>query len=277
MTSLHNTQQSNSDLPVITRYLSAGLLILTVCSMSACTIVRPVTRTPPVYKADTDLSSLISEKELHPCKVQQHEIERLKLLLAEKDTIIRNQQLQREEQVKTMQEAASQATIAQSKLRRLATKPAAASAIAEAEIAMKNLKPVKTDLLWSSLRVQAQRFLDAATATYTAENFSTAMDHAARSKELTDMLAAHHTHHTTPAPKRNAAMMPLQTTIPLQLTADSKLFQEPRSNAPVMGILKKGFKLTAHSWQGEWFRVQTRNGASGWVSGTVVEAYIPMP
>lgn len=225
---------------------------------------------------DTEPHAPAVEQELNPCRVQQHEIERLKLLVAEKDTIIRNQQLQREEQTKTLQEATSQVTIAQSKLRRLATKPAVASAIAETEIALKNLKPVKPDLLWSSLRIQAQRFLDAATAAYKTENLSTAMDHAARSKELIDILDAHRLQLASLG-KRNTAVIPLQTTIPLQLTADSKLFQEPRNNAPVTGILKKGFKLTAYSWQGGWLRVQTRNGSSGWVSGTVIEAYIATP
>lgn len=280
MTPLHNTEiQDVSSLSAIRPLAAALWWVLAVCSMSACTIVRPVThrnhvadrmdvepRTPPAPV----------EKELNPCRSQQHEIERLKLLVAEKDTIIRNQQLQREEQTKTLQEATSQVTIAQSKLRRLATKPAVASAIAETEIAMKNLKSVKTDPLWSSLRTQAQRFLDAATVAYTVENLSVAMDHAARSKELIDILDAYRLQQASPG-KRNTAMIPLQTTIPLQLTADSRLFQEPRSNAPVTGILKKGFKLTTHSWQGGWLRVQTKNGSSGWVPGSVVEAYIATP
>ena len=81
------------------------------------------------------LQKLLAEKE-----VQQHEIERLQKLLAENEVQIRSQQVRQQDQAKALQETTSQAARAQVKLRRLATRPAAASTVAEVEVAMENLK-----------------------------------------------------------------------------------------------------------------------------------------
>ena len=69
------------------------------------------------------LQKLLVERE-----AQQNEIERLQKLLAEKEAQIRTQQARQQDQAKTLQETSSLAAHAQVKLRRLATRPAAASA-----------------------------------------------------------------------------------------------------------------------------------------------------
>ena len=128
--------------------LGGAVLLLLGLSISGCstptkpglpeiTQVEAAPLPEPLGKAqcEIEIEKLLMDKE-----AQHQEIERLQKVLAEKDAQIRSQQARQQDQAKTLQETSSQAAQAQVKLRRLATRPAAASAIAEAEMVMGNLK-----------------------------------------------------------------------------------------------------------------------------------------
>jgi len=51
----------------------------------------------------------------------------------------------------------------------------------------------------------------------------------------------------------------------LKVTVDSKLRRQPLGKAPVVGVLKKDSPLVAHAYKGNWMRVETDDGRSGWV------------
>jgi Bacterial SH3 domain len=205
----------------------------------------------------------LAEKE-----AQQQEIERLQKLLAEKDSYIRHQARQ-QDQPKPVQETPPQAAPAQIKLQRLATRPAAASAIAEAEVFMESLKQSATNGE-EALQSQAQRFLQAATASFAEDNYATAMDRAAQAREVVDMVRNNRTR------KADQTVL-LQTPLPLRATANSNLRQNPNLKSTVLGVLKKDSILTAGAYQGDWLKVQTAEGEAGWVLNTLVEAHIGKP
>ena len=129
------------------RHTRDGIFLLLVgLSIAGCGIIPTKTSMPepeivtavpePVAKAQCEiqLETLMTEKE-----AQHQEIERLQKVLTEKEAQIRTQQARQQDQAKTLQEASNLAAQAQVKLRRLATRPAAASAIAELEMMMGNL------------------------------------------------------------------------------------------------------------------------------------------
>lgn len=205
---------------------------------------------------------------------QQHEIERLQKLLAEKETQLRSQQVRQQNQAKVLQETSSQATRAQVKLRRLATQSSAASTIAEVEVAMKRLQSFQSTVSERALQAQAQQLLDAATATYAKGDYAAAMDHAAQSRGLIDMVINNRTRKVSD-PRQ--AMVPFQVPIPLRVRNDSNLRRGPRDSAAVMGVLKKDSALTAQAYQGDWLRVQTDDGRSGWLLNTLVEVRVDEP
>ena len=121
------------------------IMAFTGLSMIGCNNI-PVRSIPPdseievtaLESCDKERCEVEREKLLAEKAVQQQEIERLQKLLAEKDALIRNQQVRQQDQAKTLQETSNQAAHVR-KLRRLATRPAAASTIAEAEISMEGL------------------------------------------------------------------------------------------------------------------------------------------
>src|SRR5688500_6774764 len=118
-----------------------AIFMLLGLNMSACTTLPPDRYKTPTMAAvathtldDSRISSRMNEqheseygKLLAEKQAQQHEIERLQKLLAEKEAYIRSQEARQQDQAKTLQETSNQAAHAQVKLRRLATRPAAAS------------------------------------------------------------------------------------------------------------------------------------------------------
>ncbi|HEX8873416.1 MAG TPA: SH3 domain-containing protein [Nitrosospira sp.] len=218
-------------------------------------------------QCEAEREKLMAEKE-----AQQQEIERLQKVLAEKDALIRSQQARQQDQAKTLQEASSQAAHAQIKLRRLATRPAAASTIAEAEISVESLKSSPATHTEQFLQTQAQRLLAAATASYAEDNYAAAMDQAAQAREFIDMVK---NNRIRKAPGRTTVS--LQTPLPLRVIADSNLRQKPGLKSAVLGILKKDSTMTAEAYHGDWLQVQTADGHSGWVLNTLVEAQAGKP
>ena len=212
------------------------------------------------------LKKLLSEKE-----AQQHEIERLQKLLAENEVQIRSQQVRQQGQAKALQESTTHAVRAQVKLRRLATRPAAASTIAEVEVAMENLKSSPFAEAEQSVQTQAQRLINAAVASYEEDNYVAAMDYAAFARGFIEMLKNNRTFKVS-NPHRPTTW--LEVPIPLRVLANSNLRQKPGESAAILGILKKDSSITAEAYRGDWLKVQTGDGRSGWVLNTLVEAQV---
>jgi hypothetical protein len=209
-------------------------------------------------------SNLRAERE-----AQQQEIQRLQKLLAEKEAYIRSQEVRQQDQQKTLQETSNRAAHAQVRLRRLATRPAAASTIAEVEMGMENLKSsmAGSELI---LQTQAQRLLDAAVAAYEEENYAGAMDYASQAREFINMMRNNRArkvsepHHT----------VLFQVPVPLRASVNSKLREKPGLKAPILGVLKKESAMTAEAYRGEWLQILTADGRSGWIFSTLVEAQV---
>ncbi|SCX37260.1 SH3 domain-containing protein [Nitrosospira sp. Nsp1] len=211
------------------------------------------------------LQKLLVEKE-----AQQQEIERLQKLVAEKEAQIRSQEARQQDQAKTLQETSSQAAHAQVKLRRLATRPAAASTIAEVEMVMENLKSSPATGSDQLLQAQAARLLNAAATSYAEDNYAAAMDYAAQAREFINMMT--NSHGRKSAESRQVTVS-LQVPIPLRAIANSNLRQKPGLNAAVLGVLKKESLMIADAYQGQWLLISA-DGRSGWVLNTLVEAHL---
>ncbi|MBA4141611.1 MAG: SH3 domain-containing protein [Nitrosospira sp.] len=226
-------------------------------------LLEPLVRKP----YEMEHKQLLAEKE-----AQQREIERLQKLLAEKEAQIRSQQVQQHEKAKQLQETTSQAAHAQVKLRRLATRPAAASAIAEVEMVMEDLKSSSIAEGEQVLQTQAQRLLNAATALYAEENYASAVDHAAQAREFVDMVTGNRGRKNP-----DQVTIALQVPIPVQAANNINLRQKPGLRAPVLTILQKDSLMTVEAYRGDWLQVITAEGRTGWVSNTLVEAQLGKP
>lgn len=95
-------------------------------SMTGCSLLkstpRPASAAPvPVASAPTVSTPAVTAAAADPCAAQQREIERLQQLLAEKEALIRSQQIRQREPAKTSQESATQPSRVRVELRRLPT------------------------------------------------------------------------------------------------------------------------------------------------------------
>jgi len=224
--------------------------------MAGCALLSPLVRVP------------------ESCTAEQNEIEHLRQLLKEKDALIHNQQIHQQEQAKELQATNSQATLAQVKLRRMATQPDAASTLAEVEVLMKTFKSDKNTAPQQALQTQAQRLLDAANAAYAKDDYATAVDRAAQSREIINM-AQEQSSGKTAIGHRVTIMF--QTPIPMRTLTDCNLRQLPRSSSASLSVLKKDSALTAVAYDGNWLRVRTEDELEGWLLKSLVEAQTGEP
>lgn len=238
------------------RMLCGTVIALSGLNITGCSLLKPVPVAAPIPQHE-------------PCEAQQREIERLQQQLAEKEVLIRNLNARQQDQAKALQETTSQVTRDQVRLRRLATQPGAASSIAEAEVAMASLK--SSQITAPEQTVQAQRLIDAATASYAKGNYGTAMDHAAQTREFIEMVKDNR---TRKASDPRFVMVPFNIPIPLRVKSNVNLRREPFGSAVKVAALKKDSVLTAQAYLGDWLHVQTSDEHSGWVLNTLVEVRV---
>ena len=103
------------------------VMMLLGVSMTGCNLLKPSPRpTPaasspaaPVASAPTTPTPAVTSAAADPCAALQREIERLQQLLAEKEALIRSQQIRQREPAKTSQESATPPSRVRVELRRL--------------------------------------------------------------------------------------------------------------------------------------------------------------
>ncbi len=257
--------------------LSRIILMLIGVNMMGCSIL-PKASLSEAENADMLCASCVNEqheigrlqKLLVEKEAQQQEIERLQKLVAEKEAQIRSHEARQQDQAKTLQETSNQAAHAQVKLRRLATRPAAASTIAEVEMIMESLKSSPVTGSAQLLQTQAQRLLDAAATSYAEDNYAAAVDYAAQAREFVNMILNSRTHKNS---EPRYITVSLQVPIPLRAIANSNLRQKPGLRAAVLGVLKKESLMMADAYRGDWLLISA-DGRSGWVLNTLVEAHV---
>jgi len=193
---------------------------------------------------------------------------RLEKSIAEKDELIKSQKIRQQSQAQALREVNKEATRAQVKLHRLATKPSTASAIAEIEVALEHLKQVKISTADQILQIQAQHLVETASVFYSKEQYAQAMNHAAQAKHLISLITG--SNHKKTFIENNNSLLEFHTPIKLRTKSNVNLRKEPNTRAPILGTLKKDATLTANAGLGPWLRVQTDRN-QGWVLSTALE------
>lgn len=196
------------------------------------------------------------------------EIAHLRKLLAEKDELIKNQQIRQQNQARALQEVNKEATRAQVKLHRLATKPSTASAIAETEVALEHLKQVNIPATDQILLAQAQQLTETASVLFSQDQYASAMNYVAQAKYMIELI-------TNPNRKKdsngNNMLLEFNTPIKLHTKANVNLRNAPNTQSRIISTLKKDTAVTANASQGAWLRVQI-DQKQGWILNTGLEA-----
>ena len=170
-----------------------------------------------------------------------------------------------------LDEATTEVVRAMARLRTLATRAEAASAMAEAEVALQQLRGRAGQQLPPEGR-QAEESLRMATAAFDAENYGGAVYLATQSKRAATAGRGRlaETAGTTRGGERNFALP-----VPLVTTQRANLRSAPSTGGEVVAQVPASTPLTAYAWAQEWLRVTTADGRTAWVHQDLVRGTAP--
>jgi len=207
------------------------------------TPVSPRTDTVRVTVPDPELQRRVSELELQ--------------LLA------RDAQIERLEA--SLQDARREVVRSLARLQTTASRAEAASALAEADIALQSLR--NRDAQAPEL-AQARALLEMSTGEFGKENYGGALYLATQVKVLatagSGRLAGASASGVQPGETAFAVPVPLQTTTRANVRAG------PGTDQRILFTVDAGTALTGHSYTKEWVRVSDASGRAGWVYSNLV-------
>ena len=202
------------------------------------------------------------EAECAACTEIKGEIAQLQRRLTATESALSELRVQRIEQAKTVQEANREAARATVRLRRLATRGVAASYIAEVEVSMTNARLASGLRLQPAQLAQAQEILDSSREPFALGDYDAAISRASQAAEL----IARAQEPVLPQKwDRAPAAVHFAQPMPYRVRIDSNLRKGPSGQAPVRGVLAAGTPLEAYARRGNWVRVETADGRSGWI------------
>jgi uncharacterized coiled-coil protein SlyX len=190
--------------------------------------------------------------------------------LEERLARLRIQLLERDARIETLSQqldtAIREVVRAMAKLRSLESKAEAASSLAEAEVALKVVQREATGRD-SATVAQAERLLKLGAEEFKRENYGGALYLGTQAKGLLKV-----------AP-RESRVGSVETSdgevpfaLPLRLRAASKANVRggPGSHFNVVFVTPQGAPLTGQSYKGQWVRIRSQDGRSGWIHYSLV-------
>jgi hypothetical protein len=178
---------------------------------------------------------------------------RLKLELWERDAMV--------EDLDARLEAARRDVVrAMAKLRTLATRAEAASAMAEADVALQSLSRTVRDAQETK---QVRELMQQSTAEFSKQNYGGALYLANQAKTLlarAPRLGGENRNGKRPGEK--AFLVPVR----LEATGSGHVRKGPGHNFAVSFAVKSGMALTGRSYLGEWVQVSDASGREGWIT-----------
>lgn len=204
----------------------------------------------------------------------QNKVKHLEELLEEKEAFILQQNLLQQKQIQAQQDAqqdtSDEITRAQLKLHRLATKPSAASTIAEVEVAMEELKQKEISESGQTLQIQAQHLLDAASKSYQQDEYTSSMNFASQAYEIINMLLDLHGRKV----HINRSQVRFHVPLMLRINTNANLRKHPNANSAIIRELQESTFLTANAYHYNWLLVLTEEDEQGWVHNSLIESQI---
>ncbi|HUU74404.1 MAG TPA: hypothetical protein VMW70_17385 [Burkholderiales bacterium] len=149
------------------------------------------------------------------------------------------------------------------KLRSLESKAEAASDLAEAEIAVESLK--SRGEIWESDPgvIKAVELTELSAREFEQGNYGGALYLTGQAKNVIKVAEARSVNLETQSMVEGEKAFALP--LPLRLLDDSDVRQGPAESFGVEFSLPAGMNLIGHSYKGQWVRVKTGEGLSGWV------------
>jgi len=234
------------------RLLPAAVILLAGCAKGSppATAVAPDS-TPPVVRTTDTVK--VRDPEL------EQQVNRLEMQLLGKEA-------QMEDLQARLDEARRDVVRTMAKLQTVATRAEAASAMAEAELAVNSLQKVPGAQTTPEV-TQAASLLQQSTEVFNRQNFGGALYLANQAKDVAGAGKGR-----LAAGDRTVRSGEVQFAAPVSLVTTSRgnLRDGPSTRFTVLTTLESGAGLTGYSYVDDWVRVRDGSGRTGWVIANIV-------
>jgi len=228
--------------------------------VAGCAAKPQAAATPPVAPAPAAPPETVTVNVRDP--ETERELARTKVQLLERNARIADME-------RRLSEATTEVVRQMARLRTLATRAEAASAIAEAEVTLQQLRGRAGQQAPPEV-AQAESSLRAASAAFDGENFGGAVYLATQAKRTATVGRGRLAEAGSTSSRPNER--PFAVPVPLVTTSNANLRATPSGSATVVTTLPSGTALTAYSYEQDWLKVTTADGRSAWVIQNVVRS-----
>lgn len=240
------------------------LVLLLVAALTGCRSRQP----PPAAPAPVVAAPPAPAPETVTVTVRDPDLERenfrLRMSLLERSA-------QLADATRRLDEATTDVVRAMARLRSVATRAEAASAIAEAEVTLQQLRGGAGQQSPPEAR-QAEAALRSASQAFDAENYGGAVYLATQAKRVATAGRGRLAEGgTTP----RAGERPFAAPVELTTTARTNLRAAPGTTAELVATVPAGTTLTGYAYLQDWIRVTTADGRGAWVRQNLVRGMAP--
>jgi uncharacterized coiled-coil protein SlyX len=224
------------------------LSIVTVLSLSACVTARPTPAPQAPSQPAVDARNQTAELE--------RRVAQLELQLMERDAVIDSLNAR-------LDEALQEVVGAMGKLQSLTSRAEAASAMAEADVALQSITTSGRD---SPESRQGLRLMQLSTAEFKRKNFGGALYLANQAK----VAARAHLLAGGRLGNMRSGETPFAVPVKLHVSGRANIRNGPGTNFAVSFTAESSSTLSGLSYLGEWIRVTNDAGNEGWISRSLV-------
>jgi myosin heavy subunit len=264
--------------PLCSRYVSRWLLLAFASTVLGCAINHPPASPaedpqPEVVEALRDdnrrLQQTVADQQ-RMIDEMEAEVGRLQVQLLEREARCQAIENEMASQQERLDEAVVEVVRTKAKLRSIESRAEAASSITEAEIALKGLKDSLTaaDSEPGEEYRKAEALLRMSTSEFRKENYGGALYLAGQAQSQIRGIQNHL------AQQNDASLEPGEVRfaqpVLLKVLKRSNLREGPSLEADVLLTLEDDAPVVGYAYKGEWIRVQTEEGARGWIFQALV-------
>jgi len=225
-------------------------------ALAAC-LFQSTPATPQVAKDSAAAGPVAPRPAPARDSVLEQRVARLELLVAERDAQIEDLQAR-------LDEARQEVVRALAKLQTVASRAEAASAIAEAEIAVQALRAATGTQPGGGADVaQAGTLLQQASAEFAKQNYGGALYLANQTKSLAS--ASRSRLGGVGRPPLHSGEVSFAVPVRLRATVRSKVREGPGATYKVLFTVEPGAGLVGYSYVDRWVRVGDESGRAGWM------------
>lgn len=225
--------------------------------LGACAKAPPQPAVAPARDSAITVVKVVDTVKVRDPDLEQ-QVNRLELQLLGKDA-------QMEELQARLDDARREVVRTMAKLRTVATRAEAASAMAEAELAVQSLRNTKGSQGTPEL-VQGTDLLAQGTDVFNRQNFGGALYLATQAKEVAQIGK---NRMSLGEASRSGEVM-FAAPVALVTTSRGNLREGPGTRFGVLLTLDSGSGLVGYSYVDDWVKVRDQNGRNGWVFSNIV-------